>query len=200
MFLIKLSKFIGDYGIIILYVLFTIEWAITTWIWISSNQILIFGDKLYHFFFLLNLVSIPYFFMSFSPYLFELKAVYKEWKNLEKVYNFFYGILLWILARIIEFTLFNNFTKFIITQLVFAFFFILTAIYGWILYKHIIVPVVLSIFLSIGLFTYFIEPYSNVDFWMIIVMVIVWCFMLFGLIFFSILKKYGKYKIKDRNK
>ncbi|KKM01593.1 hypothetical protein LCGC14_1792850, partial [marine sediment metagenome] len=194
-----LSKFIRNYGIIILFILFTIEWAITTWIWISSNQILIFGDKLYHFFFLLTLVTIPYFFMSFSPYLFELKAVYKEWKNLGKVYNFFYGILLWGLARIIEFTLFNNFTKFIITQLVLAFFFILTAIYGWTLYKHIIVPVVLSIFLSIGLFTFFIEPYSDVDFWMVIVMIIVWCFMLIGSIFFSVLNRFGKYKIKDRN-
>lgn len=105
---LRLSKWVEKYYSKLVLTLFFVEWIITISIWIQDNPFVSVVSFFEHFLWLFYMIVIPYYIITHFNYL----------KNgNQKYFNFLYILILWILARIVDFMDFNYTSYFIIMYL-----------------------------------------------------------------------------------
>ncbi len=100
----KLLKFIDDYGFFIIILLFTIEFHISSIVWIYLSPFFNLWDKVgYSFTFLL----FPLFIVVIQAVIKEKFPENKEAMNFLKIFSFLYNIPIFIISQIMVFVPFN---------------------------------------------------------------------------------------------
>jgi len=91
----------------IIFVMLLVDWVITTWIWVSDNPKVNFSAFLFYFFFLLLIMLTAY----IDHYLEKKEEMENNFEPLDpQIYDLSYSILMWVLARIINFIEFNDYS------------------------------------------------------------------------------------------
>ena len=108
----KFSKLVLNNPIIIIFILFIIDWSISTWNWIAANTFLNLMEILYYFLVLLYITLVSYMYgkiFDFVDLMNKSKLVIKR-KGQRTIFDLSYTIFIWIIIRIIQFTEFNKLT------------------------------------------------------------------------------------------
>ncbi|KKN67841.1 hypothetical protein LCGC14_0457210 [marine sediment metagenome] len=91
---LRLSKWVEKYYSKLVLILFFVEWIIIISIWIQDNPFVTVASFFEHFLWLFYMIVIPYYIKSYFNYLKNGNPIY---------FDFLYIVIIWILARIVDF-------------------------------------------------------------------------------------------------
>ncbi len=120
----RFSEIFLNNRFIIIFILFIIDWGISTWNWIAANQFLNLIDNIHYFLVLLYLTLVSYMYARIFSFVDSVKKtkLMTEKKVQSEMFNFSYTLFIWIVTHIIQFTEFTNQTFLVVflTTIIFS--------------------------------------------------------------------------------
>lgn len=196
----KFSEIILNNRIIIIFILFIIDWSISAWDWITANQFLNSIDIVYYFLVLNYITLVSYLYGKIFNFIELIKKIrrvaYTEKKGHSANFDFSYAIFIWIVIRIIQFTEFNIQTYLVVFLTTIIFSLLLDIVFILITYtkdKGITIIKMMIIFITNILIFYPFEFY-NVELWRFILIII----YISGFTIFILILFYFRVTIKSK--